>query len=291
MNDPDWEAIKCFVAVARLGSFTNAGRDLGVSIATVARRIGSLEEVLGLKLLKRSSAGAVLTDAGAVVLEHAQPGARHLAQITRAARALRSGPAKTPIRISSTEPMISEVLATRVTPLLEANPDLEVEFDVSNALSNLNSGEADMAVRLADPKSPTLIAQRLPPIRLALYCSRGYLNRRPPESLSLRAERLLWLDVRYGPIPENAWISDQGLEATVRLRSSSVRALLRAVEADAGIAPLPAFIAVARGLVEVPSPALPKRQPWLVFHRDTRDHKRMKAVRAWVVDCCRDALK
>lgn len=290
LAEPNWEAIKGFVAVARRGSLTEASAELGVSIATLGRRIDGLESELGLKLLRRGPTGTQVTDAGRAVLEHADKGARHMAQIVRVARALVSGPLETPVRISSTEPVISDVLAPRVGSVLERSPGLRLELEVSTDITNLNAGEADIAIRLANPRTETLIARRLPVVRLGLFCSKAYLAGRAPSCLRLSDEHLLWLDARYGDIPENRWIRERGLEPALVLRSSSIRALHRAAEAGAGIAPLPHYSAAPAGLVEVPTSGLPARQPWLVFHRDTRTNARMRCVRDWVSACCRAAF-
>lgn len=290
MIEPDWNAVRCFVAVCRTGSLTEAAVQLNLSIATIGRRIDSLEAALGVKLLLRGPTGTKPTEAGEAILQYAEPGARQLMQIARVARALAAGPQDTPIRVSSTEPMIADVLAPNIPALLAEHPGLRIEFDVSNAISNLNSGEADIAIRLADPKSETLIARRLPAIELGLFCSKTYLRGREAHVLDLSCERLLWLDSRYGRIPENAWMADHGLEHAAVLRSSSVRALQQAAEAGAGIALLPVFSARKEGLVQVQAPALPKRQPWLVFHRDTRRNPRMKAARDWINQSCEAAF-
>lgn len=292
LDEPNWDDIRCFVTAVRFGSLTEASQELRISTATIGRKIDKLEAAFGFKLLKRSTTGTILTEAGATILAYAEPGARQLMQISRVARALRTGPLRVPIRISSTEPIIAEVLAPRIDGLLSAHPDLKIEFDVNTSISNLNSGEADIAIRLAEPKSDTLMVRKLPSIKLGLFCSSGYLAGRSPSSLSLEHEKLLWLDSRYGSIPENIWIIERNLEASVRLRSSSVRALHNAVLADAGIALLPIYSAESLGLTRLPDSNLnlPKRQPWLTFHRDTHSHKQMKIVRDWIFRSCRTAF-
>ncbi|MEL7302580.1 MAG: hypothetical protein AAGJ53_02680, partial [Pseudomonadota bacterium] len=55
-------------------------------------------------------------------------------------------------------------------------------------------------------------------------------------------------------------------------------------------APLPVFLARRHKLVRVSDQGPPTRSPWLVFHRDTRNDKTMKAVRRWVVDACRRVI-
>ncbi len=289
-RDLDWNDIKCFVSVARLGSLTEASKALNVPIATLARRIDRLETSLGFTLFRRGPAGSKLTELGVVMFEQIDPGARQMSQIMRMARSLTTGPPAAAIRISSTETMIADVLAPRVNDLLESYPQLRIELDVSNDLTNINAGEADIAIRLANPKSPTLLARRLAPIRLGLFCAKSYLHSRDPLSLDWRKERLLWLDDRYGEIAENVWLKEQGFTGTLALRSSSVRSLHNAALSGLGIAPLPAFSALAAGLSEVPAPVIPNRQPWLVFHRDTRANAQMKGVRDWIAACCQSTF-
>ena len=290
MNDPSWDAIRCFVAVANCGSLTEAGAELNLSIATLGRRIASLEAALGLKLLRRGPTGAQLTEQGAAILKLAEPGARQLAQVIRAARALQNGPQIAPVRISATEPIIADVLAPRLAQLLKHAPETRIELEVSNALADLNAGASDMAIRMLKPTDDSLVARRLSSIRLGLFCSPAYLAGRDPAQLQLSDERLLWLDSHYGDIPENLWLKASGLESAVRMRSSSIRSLHNATVSGSGIAPLPAYSAVAAHLVEIPGLSLPARQPWLVFHRDTRSVKRLQVVRDWVIECCASAF-
>ena len=68
----DWNDLRHFLEVARLGSVTQAAKALGTSQATVARRVAALEEGLKTKLFVRHQNGYVLTDEGRDVLAPAQ---------------------------------------------------------------------------------------------------------------------------------------------------------------------------------------------------------------------------
>ncbi|MDP1909605.1 MAG: LysR family transcriptional regulator, partial [Hyphomicrobium sp.] len=58
--------------MADQGSTLKAGRALRVSQTTVARRIGALEDAVGLTLFERRSAGYALTPDGDSLLRHAR---------------------------------------------------------------------------------------------------------------------------------------------------------------------------------------------------------------------------
>ena len=292
ISDPaiDWEAIRCFVAVARRGSLSEAAEELGMSIPTISRRIDSLEAQLGLKLLMRGPRGASLTEAGQAILQVAEPGARHLSQVARRARALQEGPNLPSVRISATEGVVADILAPRLASLRALDPAIAIDLEVSNDIADLNAGRTDVAIRMVRPVEDTLIARRLPPIRLGLFASPAYLGGKDLDRLVLQEEHLLWLDRSYGEIAENVWLKAQGLEPIIRFSTSSVRALLTAASQGVGIAPLPTYTALAAGLIEVPHRPMPDRQPWLVFHRDTKTNARLQMVRDWIVACFKDAL-
>ena len=68
----EWSDVRIFLAVVRGGSFGEAARALGVSHPTVGRRIKALEQEAQQPLLRRTSDGLVLTDAGDAVLALAE---------------------------------------------------------------------------------------------------------------------------------------------------------------------------------------------------------------------------
>ncbi|MEM9692849.1 MAG: substrate-binding domain-containing protein [Myxococcota bacterium] len=194
------------------------------------------------------------------------------------------------MRVSSTEPMIADVLAPAAAKLLASCPAIRLELETSRELSNLNRGDADIAVRMVRPEGDTLATRRLARIEMGLFASRQYLRQRRLETIDLEAERLVWYDAAYGDISENIWLRRSGLEAQVVARSGSTRALTNAAVEGLGIAPLPVFLARRASLVQLPAFDLPSRTPWLVFHRDTRRDPRLKAVRNWVVETCEAAF-
>jgi DNA-binding transcriptional LysR family regulator len=286
----DWDNIRYFLAVGRSGTLSEAARDLGMSVATLARRIDSLEAQLNIKLLRKSPKGAQLTSHGEAIMRFAEPGARQINQISRFARALVGEPNQPSVRISATEGVIADILAPFLPKLCQDNPDISIDLEVSNQIADLNSGRTDVAIRMTRPTEETLIGMRLPTIRLGLFGSHNYLKGRESQKMDLGKERLIWLDRAYGDIAENIWLQSQGLDRGAIIRSSSVRALFNAATAGVGIAPLPVFTAQAAGLIQLSQYTLPERHPWLVFHTDTKNVPRLKTVRDWIAKAFKHAL-
>jgi len=65
-----FDGIAEFAAVARLGTFTSATDELGLTKSAVARAVSRLEARLGAKLLHRTTRRLTLTSYGEAWLEH-----------------------------------------------------------------------------------------------------------------------------------------------------------------------------------------------------------------------------
>ncbi len=278
----DWENFRAFSVAARHRTLTAAARTLRVSIATVARRIDGLEAELGLRLIDRTAQGLAMTAAGRTLLESAGNGEHILAGVERLAAVLRQGGGQTPIRVSATEPVIGEILAPRLPSLIASAPEVKLDLMVDTAVVSLALHNADLAVRLVQPEGDSLIAKRLPPLRMGLFVSRSLAGGERP-AFDLRDARIVGYDDAYGAIPEVRWITDNGLDNNVVVRTSSTRAIFNAVASGVGAGILPRLLARRHSsLVELPAPSIPPRAVWLVWHRDLRRSRPLKQVRDWI---------
>ena len=86
--DVELRHLRCLIAIVDTGGFTDAAHELGISQPAVSRTLAALENVLGVRLLRRTSRQVVLTAAGERVLAR---GRRVLAEIDDLAREARGG--------------------------------------------------------------------------------------------------------------------------------------------------------------------------------------------------------
>ena len=276
----DWGSLRDFAVVAEEGSLSAAARRLGVSQPTLTRRMAALEAQLGSEILRRTSRGVELTDAGAAVLDpvrRMREGAEAVALIASGRDAALRGP----VRISATE----GIAVGFVTPALQAfsrrHPAIELQLDVRNRNANLLKREADIAVRIGRPRSADLVAKRVADLSLGLYGSRDYLaTRPPPESLDDLARHTMVafddtiLDTEIGQRAEA--LLERG---SIVFRSTSLIAQLEAVRAGLGIGLLSDFLAARDpDLVRVLPGSGHRSSLWLVTHPGLRGSARIRAV-------------
>lgn len=179
-----WIGISEFVAVAELQSFTNAAKQLNISVAQVSRNIAELEAMLAIKLLYRSTRSVSLTEEGLLYLQHC----RHLvASLEEANRTLANLKATPRGQIKLTAPVFYG--ETRIAPLLHdfmaQYPDTELDLQLTNNKLDLVQGGFDLAIRLGTLESSSLIARKLASRTQYVVASPAYLARHGiPENLT-----------------------------------------------------------------------------------------------------------
>ncbi|MBU3071305.1 LysR family transcriptional regulator [Aestuariicella sp. G3-2] len=285
-----WDDIHCFVVASETGSLSAAAKRLGVSVATVSRKIESLETSLKLTLLTRLTTGVELTAEGGVIYNSAKNALEKISEVERTAVSLREGVDIEPVVVSSTEPIISDILAEQLPAFWRENPDIQLRLSVATENISVARRDADITIRLARPTQDNVVIKKLPVIRQGFYASKAYLKGRDPNHLNFRQETFLGMDKSFGEIPESLWITEQGLSSRQILESSSVRTLRMAAVLHCGIAMLPDFIARRAGLIKIATPEVPLRSPYMLFHKDFRSVKRIKKVREWIINAFDNTL-
>ena len=145
-NELVWNDLRYFLATARAHSLTDAGRHLGVSASTVARRIDTLEQALSRRLFRRRRDGYALTPAGERLIANAEAAETRILGFQRNTGVAPTEPAGV-VRLATPEFLAHELIVPRLGDFLETYPALLLEL-----LSNVHPvllarDEADDIVR------------------------------------------------------------------------------------------------------------------------------------------------
>ncbi|MDM5178108.1 LysR family transcriptional regulator [Massilia sp. DJPM01] len=170
-------AMEIFVEVARLRSFSAAGRRLGLTRAMVSKHIMQLESKLDARLLHRSTREVSLTDAGHAYLA---PCVATLEQAREAARAISPAGAELAgaLRIQAPSGFGSAWLADALARFNLRHPLLTPSLFVDDALLDPIRHGFDLTIRVGGiPDSSGLAMRRLAPCRGVLCASPDYLAR------------------------------------------------------------------------------------------------------------------
>jgi DNA-binding transcriptional LysR family regulator len=167
--------LQAFVVVARERSFTRAAAQLGLSRSALSHAMLALEARLGVRLLSRTTRSVSTTDAGARLLSTVAPRLQEIEQELSSLSATRGKPAGT-VRITAHDHAIVTVLWPRLLPLLTSHPDIQVEFSVDYAITDIAAHRFDAGVRNGDRVDKDMIAVPIAPaLRMAVAVSPQYL--------------------------------------------------------------------------------------------------------------------
>ncbi|MDR6856673.1 transcriptional regulator GcvA [Variovorax guangxiensis] len=173
---PPLNAIRAFEAAARHMSITLAADELSVTPGAVSRQIKSLEETLGLQLLKRGHRQISLTRQGA---EYYRAVARAIESLRDATRRLKRRSQRKQLRIRAYTTFAMRWLIPRLSGFHAAHPDVEVLLKASLEPVDFRKEDIDGAIRLGDGNWPGTRSLRLLDNILAPVASPELLKKGP----------------------------------------------------------------------------------------------------------------
>lgn len=195
---PPLNALRAFEAAARLGGFSAAAEELGVTPGAVAAHVKALEDALGAALFERHARGVRLSPLGARVLPEFTAAFDRLGQ---AAQALRAEAAPQVVHVA-TLPAIAQLwLSSRLPGLRAAEPDIAISITALEQPPNLKRAPYDLSLFFRENPGPD--DRVLAPDVIFPVCA---------PSLAQRVTRPEDLD-RVTCLTDSAWAGDWGLWA------------------------------------------------------------------------------
>lgn len=283
----DWTLLRSFLAVVDTGSLSAAADRLGLVQPTVGRHIRELEETLDTPLFRRQPRGLEPTPAALDLVEDARRMGEAALALERKASGTGDSLAGT-VRVTASRMVATYLLPDIVAALHVEEPAVDIEIVASDETQNLLRRDADIALRMYEPRQPQLIRRRIGDVPLAVYASPAYLARRgtPTRLADLldhdvvgldRADDLLQGFARAGlPVPRE-WFP---------IRSDDHVVGWQMVIAGAGIGFVQVPIAEAEPrVVRLPVEDIGFALPlWLAYHEDLKPSRRIRFVADRLVD-------
>ncbi|MBK0002160.1 LysR family transcriptional regulator [Erwinia sp. S43] len=172
----DLRDVALFNAIASGGTLSAAGRQLGISLAVVSKRLTQMEQQLGVRLFHRTTRHVSLTDEGLVFAEHAARLQQELEAID-SALANRLGRASGTLRITASHSMGQRWLAPILNEFMIEHPGVKLQLHLSDRVIDLAASGYDLAIRYGALADSRLVARELVGNRRVLCASPGYAAR------------------------------------------------------------------------------------------------------------------
>ncbi|WAJ28276.1 LysR family transcriptional regulator [Antarcticirhabdus aurantiaca] len=183
MQRTELNDLMAFEAIARERSFTRAAARLGMSASALSHAMRGLEARLGVRLLARTTRSVSPTEAGEHLLRSLTPA---LAEIENGLTSLadwREMPSGT-VRLTTFSYAAETILRPKLPAFLLANPNVNVEIDVNDALTDIVEAGFDAGIRFNETVPKDMIAVKVgPDLRTAVVGTPDYFKRHPiPET-------------------------------------------------------------------------------------------------------------
>lgn len=267
MKNIPWDSYQLFLAVARTGSLSAASERIGLSSATIGRRMLELERQMECALFVRSQLGYSLTGGGQALLDH-------LAGMEAAGKEMEVWNAglcgAVRVRICAGS-WCARFLARNLGELVKPGDRHGIDLGISEERANLAHRSADIGIRAFEPQETNLAAVRLPEVAYAVYGAMDMPDAYADRWIAVSEEAAV---SRYLCYPHEKWPNN--LIATV----SRAEGLRHSILSGAGVGVLPCFVGDD-------DPGLRRRggeitelrhKSWIVMNNEDRHRPEIRAV-------------
>lgn len=279
MPDPTlaWDDFRLVKEIAEARGLAGAAERLGVNHSTVFRRLGQIEERLGVKLFERHRAGYALTTAGEEMALLAGRMDDDVASFARKLAGQGIAPAGE-LRVTTNDTLLVHLLTPIFARFCAQYPDVRLDLVLSNQALNLSKRDADVAIRATDNPPATLVGRRTATIAWAIYGRADFPQPEPAELGGLDGRTWVALGDNLAGLKAARFVRERVAPEKIVYKVNTVLGLTEAVEAGIGIGPLPCFIADARPALVRLSPPNPDFSTglWLLTHQDLRQSARVR---------------
>jgi len=177
---PPLNALRCFEAVARLGSVTRAAAELHLTHAAVSQQVKGLEHQLGMVLFERQGRGIEVTGDGRAYAEQVR---QLLDDLGEATRRLQARPRRNELVFATFPSFAAHWLLPRLPRFRARHPEYRIRIQTSMDFQDLRQGMVDIGVRMGEGQWDGLTALRLFQDDVLLVAAPDYDGGRLPRTL------------------------------------------------------------------------------------------------------------
>lgn len=270
----DWNDLRLFLDVARLGGLSAAVGTTGLSAATLGRRMTELERAIGEPLFHRLQSGYRLTSAGEQLLSRAEEVEAAMLSL----RQWREGVAGERVIRLSAGAWTSAFVARHIGEVWTVQDPFALEFVTANEKVDIGRRHADLGIRNQRPTEQWLAGRLIGRVAYAIYAgansaggpAAGVFVGVSGEAGQTRSAR--WIQAHHGD--------------RIGVRGNDTASVRELVAAGAGLSVFPCFVGDSDPrLVRMTDPITElETDQWLVSHHEERHALAVRTVADRIAD-------
>lgn len=289
------ELLQTFVRIVDAGSLSAAAAQLGSTQPTMSRRLQWLEQMLGLRLLQRSTHAMKLTEDGERCYAHARALLENWAAVEADLRGAKDLP-RGPLRVLAPHAFGQEALVAPLSEFLKRHGQVTVEWLLHDEPADFIGQGIDCAIRVGPVPEQELVAIRLAEVPRLLVAAPGLWGRARAPGQPPQLSRLPWISLPLFyrdelQLQRRASGETARVPIAARLRTNSLYAARSAVRAGLGAALLSSWLVAddlaAGRLVQL----LPEWEAEALPVHLLHPHARIQPARLRAfIECMREAI-
>ena len=240
------EAMNAFAKGVALGSYAEAGRALGLTRSAVSKAVMELEQLLGARLLDRTTRRVNPTEAGLSYYERCLDILSRIEETELQVSRLHDEP-KGLLRVNAPMSFGTLYLGEAIAAFMAAYPDLNVELTLNDRFIDPVEEGVDVTIRIAALADSSLIARKIARTRRVVVASPAYLAAHGTPATPEDLTNHRWLGYAPGmSLQRWSYEKADGTSGSVALKcalsSNNGHILRNAALAGQGITELPTFL-------------------------------------------------
>lgn len=310
-RDLDWEKLKAFYYVAKVGNISRAASFLDLNQSSFSRSIKGLEKHLGYPLFARSKNGVVLTRKGQelfIIVENIFLNMKGFTSRAYASQETTQGPRqKRKIRIAIDHPLAAYLFNSLLLAYHEGHPELIFEVIGINGAFDIILNDVDIAIQLYNPKITKdesmnwqIIPEPLFTIEKKLYASPQYLEKygQPQTVDDLKNHQLIAPSIpETYPFDDSKWLLELGKEGRKGREpvflSNSLECLIEAAQQGKGIIGAYGKMTIVQNSIPqnvLPDLILQKRKGYFIYPEYLKEDKDIMDIKLYLKNKMREIM-
>ena len=289
MKNIDWDKLKTFYAVGKLGNITRASEQMNLAQPAISRQIINLEERLGIHLFIRHKKGLTLTKEGELLMASVTCIYSELEKVK--SEIYEADNIQGKLKVSTALGYATHYLVPRLGEFLKQHPNMRIKLKTSSVLPDLHILECDVLIHPKLPESSVYTQETLIHYQLGLYASPIYLKKwgTPTKLEDLNHHRLIVYGDDEQFYKTSNWLLVVGMppgdmrEPYLEVNTTHERFLL--AEQGLGITTLPIQHPGLKhsSLVQVlPEIEMPTVEFCVIYPRKLQNNKKIRAFKKWL---------
>lgn len=234
-------AIRLFVRLAELGSFTQVADELNASKSMISKELSRLEDSIGARLLHRSTRHIQLTPVGEGYLKHCREILLKLDDANAYVKDMQATP-KGKLRINAPMALGLTDLAQAFSQFMAKFPAIELDIHLDDEPIDLIEQGFDLGFRASSrPFDSNYIGKPLTQFRYVVCSSQNYLENHPNiEKVADLAQHNCFVYSYF--LGKNVWPLGNHVEVRGSLRANNTLFMMQAIKDGLGIGFIPDFV-------------------------------------------------